>query len=94
MSVRAKFRVDEVRCTQISRYKEENGKYVPEGVKEMRTVIMLPVGGTSEENKKFWDASPSGRLELGTINPEAWEQLKLGEEYYIDFTHAPKPEIK
>ena len=40
----------------------------------------------NHENNKFWDASPSGKLELGMINPEAAAYFKIGKEYYIDFT--------
>jgi hypothetical protein len=57
----------------------------------MRTVRMSPVYANNDpnhENSKFWDASPSGGLTLGTINPAAWEQFELGKEYYLDFTKA------
>jgi hypothetical protein len=57
----------------------------------MRTVHMSPVYGNGDpnhENTKFWEASPSGGLTLGTINPAAWQQFELGMEYYLDFTPA------
>jgi len=40
------------------------------------------------ENTKFWDASPSGEIKLGTVNPDAWNYFTLGKEYYIDFAEA------
>lgn len=57
---------------------------------EMRTLIFVPVYSSdpNSENAAFWDATPQGRLELGTINPKAWCQFKLGEEYYLDFSLA------
>jgi hypothetical protein len=59
---------------------------------EKRTLNFTPVTANTndpkEENSRFWDASPSGSLQLGTINPEAWSQFELGKEYYLDFTPA------
>lgn len=80
MNVRAKFIVDSIK----------RSNYSP---KELCTVEMRPVTPSSdeeEENKKFWEATPSGSLELGCINPEAAEFFKLGEEYYLDFTLVKK----
>lgn len=60
-------------------------------VKEMRTLKFSPVYGNGDpnhENTKFWQASPSGEIMLGTVNPEAWSQFELGKDYYIDFTPA------
>jgi len=42
------------------------------------------------ENKKFWDATPSGQLTFNTVNLGAVESLELGAEYYIDISPAPK----
>ena len=41
-----------------------------------------------DENKAFWDATPSGTLELATILQMPWE---IGREYYVDLTPAPPP---
>ena len=40
------------------------------------------------ENKKFWDATPSGELEMHITNNDAAEFFELGAEYYLDFTRA------
>lgn len=59
---------------------------------EVRTMKFSPVYGNGDpnhENTKFWRATPSGSLELGTVNKEAWEQFELGKEYYLDFSPAP-----
>jgi hypothetical protein len=80
MMVRAKFKVDAI----------ENTKYGKTG-KVLTTIKMTPVypgENPTHENKKFWDASPSGELRLGTVNAKAVEYFELGEEYYIDFTKA------
>ncbi len=92
MSVRAKFKVDSY-STYLSTRKvgrNEKGVDVYEPV-EMRTIVLSPVYGNGDpnhENTKFWQYSPSGKIELGTINPDAWKQFELGKEYYIDFTAA------
>ena len=46
-------------------------------------VTLFPVINQSEENKSFWDATPSGKIELNISNPDA--EFELG-EYYVDFT--------
>jgi hypothetical protein len=89
--VRAKFKVD-----AIKRLNTHNAERQPDGTYkhvplEMRTVEMSPVyssGDPHHENTKFWQASPSGKLELGCINLQAAERFELGREYYIDFTPA------
>lgn len=88
MSVRAKFKVTQFTSNQHNKYNHETGKY--DGAIEMRTIHLQPVMSSEEgsENKKFWDASPSGEIRLGTINPQAWAYFELGKEYYIDFTKA------
>jgi len=58
---------------------------------EKRSLKFSPVfhnGIPGHENTKFWEASPSGQLVLGTINPEAWNKFEIGKEYYLDFTPA------
>lgn len=51
-------------------------------------ITMYAVVDGSEENKKFFAATPSGSINLGTINPEAAAQFEPGKEYYVDFTPA------
>lgn len=52
------------------------------------TVNLSPVIIGSEENKDFYKWTPSGRIELGTLNPKAAEQFEIGKEYYVEFTPA------
>ncbi len=95
MSVRAKFRLDSYETTINNSYphRTEGGQpdYTrPEPV-EKRTLVLHPVYGNGDpehENTRFWEASPSGELKLGCVNPAAWEQFQIGREYYIDFTPA------
>ena len=84
--VRAKFRLARIESSMQTQYKD--------GItseREMRTLVFWPVSGGSEENKAFWDATPSGEVKLGTVNPEAWSQFELNREYYLDFTAAAAP---
>jgi len=55
---------------------------------EKRTLNFTPVTAGDEEDKAFWDATPSGSIQLGTVNPEAWKHFELGKTYYLDFTLA------
>jgi hypothetical protein len=78
MSVRAKFKVNEITMR----------RHWTEGKGTLYTIKLTPVMGGSEENKKFYEASPAGQIELGTLNTDAGEQFELGGEYYVDFTKA------
>lgn len=93
MSVRAKFKVDAIertRGTKQTGRKDERGNPVYEPA-EMQTIKMSPVypnGDENHENTKFWQATPSGELRLGTVNAAAAAEFELGAEYYIDFSKA------
>jgi len=74
--VRAKFKVESYE-TRLE------GK---QGSEELRSVRLVAVTGDSEENKKFFRWTPNGRIDIGILNPEAWKQLPLGAEVFVDFT--------
>jgi len=40
------------------------------------------------ENSSFWNATPSGQITITVSNPQAFNFFELGEEFYVDFTHA------
>lgn len=43
------------------------------------------------ENKKFFQWTPSGHLEMGLINTaDALERFIPGDEYFLDFTHCKR----
>jgi len=86
--VRAKFRVMEVRRMMSSKEVKVEGQRSTWVPCEMQTIKLGPVSSGSEENKKFWQATPSGSIELGIINEEAWGAFELDGEYYVDFTKA------
>lgn len=51
-------------------------------------VRMTPVTSGSPENESFFKWTPSGKLELGTVNKAVMDQLELGAEMYIDISPA------
>jgi hypothetical protein len=73
-SVRAKFRVHHI----------SKNDYGTE-------VFFSPVYSTdpNHENKKVWDATPSGELHMTIKNEPAAQYFQSGQEYYLDFTLAP-----
>lgn len=77
MSVRAKFKV--VAITRRPGWG---------GAKEVQTISLQPVSGDSAENKLFFAATPTGQIELGTVNADAVKTFDLGAEFYVDFTPA------
>jgi len=53
-------------------------------------VKMNPVTSNSEENKKFFTATPSGEITLSTINEEVAKEMEPGIEFYVTFEKANK----
>ena len=92
--VRAKFKVDSIRREHqmhATDKKDPKTGYPIYSNVEIRTIVMSPVycdDDPSHENTKFWEATPSGKLELGCINLAAAEMFELGKEYYLDLTSA------
>ena len=99
MSVRAKFTCQKIeKVLGQKRIRDASGEYIkdergyPKSERcELWTVTLNPVYGNNDphhENSKFWDASPSGSMILGTVNEGAVSYFELGEEYYLDFTRC------
>lgn len=76
MSVRGKFRVNEV--TQV------------EWNRDARRIQFLAVcNDGTEENEKFHRYTPVGNISITVDNPAAVSQFELGKEYYVDFSAVP-----
>lgn len=58
---------------------------------ELNTIKLSPVTANNPENQKFYEATPSGQIEIGTINDEAAKAFPLGGEVYVDFTPVETP---
>jgi hypothetical protein len=57
-----------------------------------REVFLHPVQNTSDDNKSWSQWTPDGEVRLKITNPAAYEQFKVGQEYYVDFNVAV-PEV-
>jgi len=84
MAVRAKFYVSEIKKSK-NNYGGVDGEL-------LTTVKLAPVSGNSEENKQFFRWTPSGSIDLGTVNPAVVEQFHIGDEFYVDFSPASERE--
>ena len=73
--VRCKFKLN-----SVTHRKEYNGR----DVYDAKFNVVYSDDPTSE-NKRFWDATPSGEFSVSTIKELPWE---LGREYYLDITPA------
>lgn len=73
--VRAKFL-----CNSVEKTKAWQGVKVP----FLFNAKFLPVCSGSEENKKFFESTPSGKIEINSVG----DFFEPGKEYYIDFTPA------
>lgn len=78
MSVRAKFICNSI--THTKHWDKNKGL--------VATIKLNPVNGSNDENKAFFDATPSGEISLGIIKEEVAKKFEIGAEYYIDFTKA------
>jgi len=83
MSVRAK-----VRCTVVSKQACNYGNNA--GTIEQVKVELTPVMDSGNSTWSKW--TPGGSIQLTITNPEAYEQFKPGETYFVDFTPAPAKE--
>jgi hypothetical protein len=81
MQVRAKFK-----CTSVS-HAESGSKENPIAYSASFTPVFGTMG-ESEENKKFWKYTPSGKLELNTILEMPFV---VGKQYYLDISEADEP---
>lgn len=49
-------------------------------------VLLNAVYSGSEENDKFFEATPAGQIEMTIKNEVAAQLFEQGKEYYVDFT--------
>ncbi len=79
MATRAKF---EVRSVTRSKNYQCGAKG------DLFTVNLQPVHDGSEENRLFFEATPTGEIELGVVGPVVAALFEIGREFYVDFTPA------
>lgn len=73
--VRAKFL-----CNSVTKIKAWPGVKIP----FLFNAEFSPVCNTNEENKKFFESTPAGKIEIKSVG----DLFEPGKEYYIDFTVA------
>lgn len=86
MTTRCKFVCSELKQSHQIRSKQVEGRWENEPY-ILYSVVMTPVYSDKpeSENKRFWDATPSGRLEFGMIKEGSFQ---VGKEYYLDIALA------
>lgn len=52
--------------------------------------VYEPDAEKDSENARFTKATPWGEIKMGIDNPAAFEQFKVGQCYYVDFSPAEK----
>lgn len=67
-------------------YVEEIAKTIHGGRVKLRVV------SRGEDNKKWASATPVGEISMTIRNELAIEFYDVGDEYFVDFTRAPKGE--
>ncbi len=51
-------------------------------------IELQPIVGKSEEDRKFWKNTPSGKLEMMIDTSEGSSFFEVGKEYYLDFSEV------
>ncbi len=93
MTIRAKFRLNsyETRMHRGDRLPGTASNDYSDAaftIVETRTLKLSVVSSGSDENKRFFQSTPTGSLELSMVSPDTWGHFKLNGEYYLDFTPA------
>jgi hypothetical protein len=66
----------------------------PGGAKSQETLSMHAVSASkyvadgSDEDNTYARFSPGANLVINVANPALWDQFKVGDKYYVDFTPA------
>jgi len=83
MRIRCKMKLNSVteRIGSKSKYDDNKNHIGYENCLLYDAEFNVVVGGTGDDNQKFWDYTPSGSIKLATINRMPWV---IGNEYYID----------
>lgn len=71
VTIRAKFKCQSM--TKTLKY---------DGLSYVYSYKFYAVTSGSEENKSFFESTPSGSIELSTVKDDIFE---IGKEYYLDF---------
>lgn len=84
MPVIAKFKVNSI-TSRASTKRDEHDNVIP---CESKSIELFPVTFGSEENKRFYSATPSGKIALEVLSEDAANTFEVGAEYYVEFRKA------
>ncbi len=88
MSTRAKLKCFEIaEFTGTKSFKDENGNWKYEPVLTKRIKMQI-VGSGTPENDVYAQVSGGTNIELVTNNEAAYNQFRVGGEYYMDLSAA------
>ncbi len=82
MAVMAKFHVYSVETFEYGNQKLNLHAVAP-------TTIDGKLEFENSEDESFWNATPSGKIEISITNPDAAEQFQAGDIFYVTFERAP-----
>ena len=71
-----------VYCHEVTKRLHWQKKNADGSFKFLFTAKMSPVTNGSKENEEFFEATPSGSIELGTVKEDLFQ---VGKEYLVTF---------
>lgn len=77
--MRAKFKISSI--TQTAHWNKPGAL--------LYSLTMSPVTSGSDENRRFFEATPGGEIKLSVVSAEVGAQFPVGMEVYVDFTPVP-----
>jgi len=54
-------------------------------------IHLRPVSSGSQENERFFSATPGGQIQMAVLSPPASALFEVGKSYYVDFSAADAP---
>ena len=57
-----------------------------QGGESVKIILTAVTAYNSQDDKPFWDATPSGTIEIQVANKEAQKLFEPGKKYSVDFT--------
>lgn len=75
-----------MRVTEVAAIKDEHGNFIQERVK-----LTAVYGAEGTDNAQWSKWTPCANFDITINNPEAFNKLSSGHEFYVDFTPADQP---
>ena len=93
MTVRCKFELKRVETQDYNQTAQNaDGTWGPRHTRDHTLIFQAVTGGShaSEENRSFWEATPSGELKVTCTSGKIADEMaqRIGESFYIDIIAA------